>query len=287
MEKQPIDDLFHRKLHDAEVTPGADAFARLQSRIDTTPLSVERPRRRFAGWWYGATAACLLLTLAWSYQDRDVHNDVPEQSADKVARQGASKPRLTEPTSQPAVGLPDQRIASALPAPQPAERTQLVRAEEKGVSTGPTSSIDQRAQPGWRRDQVLAVDTQPSEATAQPQRLSERTTTPDGTSTNSVAAGPSSADRPPTAERVVVLLIDVPEQTSTVSTEAVARAAVQPATTTQPGWSQLVAKVKQLKNGELLARAAPSKPATEPRAGISRLFSNVKESLRNENTLEP
>ena len=286
MEKQPIDDLFHRKLRDAEVMPGADVFGRLQSRLNTTPLPVEVPKRRLAGWWYGAAAACLLLTLAWAYSWRNVFNNAPGRNADKLTQRVTPIPKAKEPGGQPVIGVKKANPTPAAVASEQPARTQLASTETGGFTSEPMGETDQRAQQMHLRQQAQPIKDQlkaVSEAVVH-QGPEERLAMPRTTDTNPVAPAPG---RQPTPERVVMMTIDLSDKTDAVVTEAVAKAPTQPIATPQPSLSQLVAKVKQLKNGELLARATSPRPAAEPRTGLGRLFSGVKESLRNENTLEP
>ncbi|MEZ4900706.1 MAG: hypothetical protein R2822_02580 [Spirosomataceae bacterium] len=63
MKKHPIDDLFSRKLHNAEITPREEAYQKLQSRMQVK-------ERRIGGWWHqgpwlAAASICLLLGTGW------------------------------------------------------------------------------------------------------------------------------------------------------------------------------------------------------------------------------
>lgn len=63
MKKHPIDDLFSRKLRDAEISPREDAYLKLQERM-------QAKQRRIGGWWQqrpwlAAAGICLLLGAGW------------------------------------------------------------------------------------------------------------------------------------------------------------------------------------------------------------------------------
>jgi len=63
MKKHPIDDLFSRKLHGAEIAPREEAYQKLQARM-------QAKQRRIGGWWQqgpwlAAAGVCLFLGAGW------------------------------------------------------------------------------------------------------------------------------------------------------------------------------------------------------------------------------
>ncbi|WP_148289295.1 hypothetical protein [Fibrella aestuarina] len=83
--------------------------------------------------------------------------------------------------------------------------------------------------------------------------------------------------------RTVVLTIAEPEPTKLAALEPTKPDAAHNA----PNLTQFFDKVKQIKRGEVFARATPTRQAAEPKTGLGRLMNGVRESLRNENSLEP
>jgi hypothetical protein len=62
MKKHPVDDLFSRKLRDAEITPREEAYQKLQERMQS--------KKRRLGWWQqgpwlAAAGVSLLLIAGW------------------------------------------------------------------------------------------------------------------------------------------------------------------------------------------------------------------------------
>lgn len=291
MEKQPIDDLFHRKLHDAEVTPGADAFARLQSRLTTPPLPAQQPQRRFVGWWYGAAAACMVVALGWAYLWLSAGTSPSVNPPTRVAQ---VKPPVTQPITtdkvvEPRKGHARPMAESGRPFVAP-PRTQLAARQPGSVlpRTQLTASpaIQQTVQANVQAGQPITAAQQTPQSIAQrsPTNVPAEASVKQPESQSSPGAMPVVVKQTETrhsAERVVVLSFDEPLVGATIASKP---AVIEAVATQQPSpsLSQLVAKVKQLKNGELLASATPAKPAAEPRTGLGRLFNGVKETLRNE-----
>ncbi|MEZ0609524.1 hypothetical protein ACAW74_13460 [Fibrella sp. WM1] len=276
MEKQPVDDLFARKLRDAEVAPGADVFGRLQTRMNATPLPVAAPKRRLAGWWYGV-AASVLLSIAWLSWSRV--GDTVKPMGHQVARAGNSavQPTARNSESQPTGAQTDALTTGADASPETTQATER--------TTRPAKTAEYVAQANTSREN--------SKPTEQPTPKAPVTdNVPETVSVTPVEAPivAKTEKIQPTVEvekvptgRTVVLTIADPEPVKLATVQPTKTDAVQ----NTPNLSQFFDKVKQIKSGEVFARATPTRPAAEPRTGLGRLVNGVRESLRNENSLEP
>jgi hypothetical protein len=272
MEKQPIDDLFARKLRDADIVPGADVFGRLQSRLNATQLAAEPTKRRVAGWWYSVAAASAIALLSWLFW-----------------------PTVTKQTPVGEGQLAKQEANTDTPSAQSNEKEPVVARSEEAPETGnvtgrrPVGSASARRtnEDGQSAQQAQLAAT--SNVPAQFEQAPSPTIPQPEEVIIAYANVPVSTKQPtlqPTAsaERTVVMVIDVPDEKPMVALQPT----IAPQTAAaQPNLSQLFTKVKQLKSGDVLARATPSRATPEPRSGIGKLFNGVKESLRNDNTLEP
>lgn len=275
MEKQPVDDLFARKLRDADVAPGADVFGRLQSRMNSTPLPVAQPKRRLAGWWYGA-AASLLLGILWLSWPRNSGTDKPTLTGHDVAQQSAVTP--SRPSARKNE-LPRPKAQSALPADKAspevtrlAERkSRRVKADEYVATKEATDHESITAEPATGQaktpDNVPAIVAVDAPVIAKVEKSSSTTT----------------EQKKSPMGRTVVLTIAEPAPAKL----AVLEPTKPDAAPNAPNLTQFFDKVKQIKSGEVFARATPTRQTAEPKTGLGRLMNGVRESLRNENSLEP
>lgn len=273
MEKQPIDDLFSRKLHDTEVTPGADVFGRLQSRMNTTPLPQAEPKRRLAGWWYGVAAASVLVAVVWISWPTQSKIGAPVSS--ELAKSNATPASETTGQTEPTQPLPgtSQPMETAIAV---VKTKQVEPAENKGIARKNNQLTAIQSVAPKAKPVELSLEPSPTLAKLpelQPTRESMvvKIETNTANAVEKVASG-----------RTVVMTIAEPEP--------VRLAAVQPAKTdvsaNAPNLGQLFEKVKQIKSGEVFARATLTPQPTEAKTGLKRLVNGVRESLRNENTLE-
>jgi hypothetical protein len=267
MEKQPIDDLFAQKLREVEVQPGDDVFGRLQNRQKAIPLPTHRPNRRVAGWWYSMAAACVLTPLGWLLWP--VEMEQMQTNGEKVTKQVQEKPVSGQVANErAAIGLSTGKaMAAHAPMTQIRSRAEPT-AEVVGATLVPTHAPVARNVA--ELPEITPQETTPPIAEPMPQ---------------ADVANTKSMRQPVAAERTIVMVIDVPEEKVAGTLQPAASPVA--VTLSQPNLSQLFTKVKQLKSGDVLARATPTRPVTEPRTGFGRLFNGVKESLRNDNTLEP
>lgn len=270
MEKQPVDDLFARKLRDADLTPGADVFGRLQSRLNATPLPVAEPKRRLAGWWYGVAASALLgvVWLSWSPE-----RDASRPAGHRVAQSDALSTRSTSPESGSNRTEPQATVATADASP----------------ATSRTAEPQMRQ---TRADDYVAKVTETKPELVEKTSLSATLSgnVPDKSDLEAPLATTIEKSPPAVADaskiptgRTVILTIAEPEPANVAALQPVRTDAAN----STPNLSHFFDKVKQIKSGEVFARATPARPAAEPKTGLGRLVNGVRESLRNETTLEP
>jgi hypothetical protein len=274
MGKQPIDDLFAQKLRNMEVEPGAEVFGRLQSRMHTKPL-VERSRERNHWQWrYSIAIACGFILLGFVLWRDAMKPSAPGEALiideQKIVPPKKMREYLKNP---PQVVTAEEVVQSRKRGEEVAQvHTQpkaIYRAREhNGV---PTQQSEEQNGPAAINAIAFSSTSQPYEnaiadANVPPSQFSSQPIVP-----------------PQPAERIIVLIIDTPGEEAA----NIFQSRVKPTAANQPNLSQLVNKVKQLKSGQVLASVTPNRPQTEHRTSIGRLFDGVRESLRNDNTLEP
>lgn len=280
MEKQPIDDLFARKLRDAEVPVGSDGFSQLQMRMKPKTHLV---RRSATIWWQLASAACLVVAFGLLYRASKTEPVISQPVA--ITKKGPAKElplnlELTNPlTNVPERGLQRGRLIDSRAA-QDEQTAQVVtypvQKRATLINQPPAKPLTQAIEPA---EQV---------ARAKPHKeIQQLPNTPTITSTIApIIRVAQSTERPKQlSERTVILTI---EESETADTQI---ASVNTSPTPDPQLHQnslsgLFGKIKQLKNGEVLAKAAPTANQNVPRNRFGRIFTEVKESLKNETTLE-
>ncbi len=263
MKKQPIDDLFARKLRDLNVPVGPAVYGRLQSRLGATAT----PARR-AVWWYVAAAACFVLMLGGVYWVRlgaDAPGTLPtlaKQSARQHARQKVAQPA-------PAYVPASEQLATN----RVADRKQSLRfraAQSIGRLAVTASSV------------ALTVDRHAHSETVQERLNTKGAVAPDVRPVVGLSAlktvSPTTDTAPLPAERIVQMILHEPADEPTVAVPDAAPVAIQGTRLTS-----LLGKIRQLKSGEAYAKATPL--PGEPRTRLGRVLNNVKESLKNDNTL--
>ena len=286
MEKQPVDDFFARKLRDAEVPISAELFGQLQQRMGTKPLPVGR--RRAGAWWYVMAAASVVLVIVLSY---------PAQKTDYVSSKSRNDKRVSR-----AINLSKEAIRPIAAAPDRAKQRSDVGFIDEVINkqvvlrkvTYPTAkSIAEESSSLTERSMLLATQ-KPVEQIAEA-RSKETPLMPVGqvVAMTSVVAERidqvGTLSKQPT-ERIIVLTIKEPQpETGTgVSTEEADADVIDQNAKRQAGsLSGLFSKIKQLKNGEVQAKSEPV--ATSQRGQknkFGRVFARVKETLKNETTLE-
>jgi hypothetical protein len=290
-EKQPVDELFARKLENMSLPPSPDGFARLQARMGQVQAA---PRVVF---WrnpsvqrYMAVAACLLLVclFGWLY----LTNEGTPTSQGTVAVTNPTGASKENPLAKPPVDGPAIDIAANQPVSEPAAQGQqspvsgvspLGSKEKAGknAAEGENQAIAS-AKPPVPKAKKLEREVPAPEPVKPTEQLAKIDNSP-------VVADPAvekqlaAASKPvPAAERVLVVTIAEPE--ALVAARRTAKAAAQEETVadadpkadkeTKAGtlWSQ----VKRLKQGEIFAR---KDEGDEERGLIGRAYSGLKHSL--------
>ncbi len=279
MEKQPIDDLFARKLRDAEAPVGPDIFDQLQKRMSTKPLPT---RRLVVAWWHVVSAACVLVAFWFMYITNSTPVKVNAPVAYKELLSKTAKPEAVqrEVAVAPALKLQKQLNANTDKVSKNVKLlTKATYPARKPVAPARQSianeSTPMRLQP-QPIEQITGVRSAAVQQTPEIQPVAMNSTLP----VERIANSPKQQ-----VGRTVVLTIDEAQLATTPTTTQSDSPA--PQQQHQNGLSGLLGKLKQLKNGEVLAKAAPTAGTqNSPKNRLGRVFFEVKESLKNETTLE-
>ncbi|MCC5612848.1 hypothetical protein LC612_40730, partial [Nostoc sp. CHAB 5834] len=281
-DKQPLDDLFARKLQNMSLPPGPDGFARLQARMGQGSVEPE------VVFWqnptvhrYMAVAACLLFVclFGWLYLTKEsdltgkgtiaaVKPEKTEQSVDKPARDVAATQVVPEQV------LPDQ--TNAVPVESPSKAGRKAKENEVGAGSQAMAAVRKPVvKPAKLPLEIPVLETvKPTEQLAKTD-ISPVTTEP--VVEKQIMAAVSKPV--PAAERVLVVTITEPE--ALVAARRNVKAPVQEGVLadtdakadkeTKAGalWSQ----VKRLKQGEIFAR---KDEVDDERGLIGRAYSGLK-----------
>lgn len=299
-EKQPIDDLFARKLGNMSLPPSADGFERLQAR-----MGKRVPEARVVFWQnptiqrYMAAAACLILVslFGWLYWpssssstggENQVATNTPHKRTEP--QKGDSKSITTEKAEK---NQSTSEETKARDINQPIQGEQVAVVEKLAVQ--PKQMNPSVLQPAGSHKSV-----KPSAPSAAPEQVLAQTKSVEGPARQDVVSTPA-ADKPavseqvaevkpaakttPAAERVLVVTIAEPEAL------VAARQAVKAASEEKPIvalnekqekdakntglWQQ----VKRFKEGELFARRDNENTTNEDRGLLGRAYSGLKHSL--------
>ncbi|HEX9958544.1 MAG TPA: hypothetical protein VGA96_14865 [Fibrella sp.] len=281
MEKQPVDDLFARKLRDVEAAVGPDLFDQLQKRIATKPIPV---RRTIVAWWHVASAACVLVALWFVYITATTEPPVSVPVAHKHLAKAKDH------------GLPAENAVATLPVH---ERQKHDVGSDAGKTekhnsvarvTYPARTPVTPASQAMNKEPILNRSQQQSTervAVVQSQEIQQVPVTP------AVALNSTPVERiervgskqKQHADRTVVLTIEEPQEVNSLATVQNDSPAADPQLP-QKGLSSLFGKIRQLKNGEVLAKVTPTTNQNSPKNRFGRIFTEMKESLKNETTLE-
>lgn len=240
MKKNPIDDLFSRKLREAELTPRAEAWEKLQMRQQT--------KQRRAVWiqwgpWLAAAGVSLLLIAGWlSWKDEAV-SPTNTQMAQNTTK-NPSVNSLSKPVQNQAVDIEFNK------------RQVVVQVEGKSVVAESKNNIE--------NEQQVIQTTAPQIAQTVPQVAQEAKPSvesglPTVETTTAVAQATPSVEPKPTEKKVVLQLPDLtemervastmtPNESVTTSTELEADFLNKPRKTSKMAkvWQQL----KNAKSGE-------------------------------------
>ncbi|XWW43923.1 hypothetical protein JYG30_14110 [Fibrella sp. USSR17] len=275
MEKQPVDDLFARKLREAEAPVSPDVYNQLQHRLGAKPLPV---RRRPVGMWWYVGCAASVVTVIWFLIATEKSEEQISESLTK--KQLPAKTELnakveTKPTARTVTSLPHtnggvtdskvSRVAATYPDYEEDKQVNKRRAVEDAP--------------------IMARKSTEQATGIKPLEIQQPTDKP------VLAAAPTAAisvdqisTRKKAVERTIVLTIAEPQVERTL-------ALTREETTADPkahanGLTGLFGKLKQLKNGEVMANASSATDQPSQKTRFGRVFNEVKESLKNETTLE-
>lgn len=293
-EKQPIDDLFARKLGNMSLPPSPNGFERLQAR-----MGQGKPEAGVVFWRnpamqrYMAAAACLLLVslFGWLYWPTSVQKPngslvatnqkvLPNSRAitQKQVKQQAQTPA-------PDAATPDF-LSQETPANQVAqvEKTSIKNDDNRHVveQSSKTNKAALKILPSTSNEPVL-TQIKPVEGKNIPEVMSPDVVTP----SNPVVADNQTISKPaPPAERGLVVTIAEPEllvaarQAAKASVEDKAVVAVngKPERDAKEGglWQQ----VKRIKQGEVFARR--DNPDNDERGLLGRAYSGLKQSFEKD-----
>jgi len=275
MEKQPVDDLFARKLREAEVPVGPDVFNQLQHRLGAKPLPV---RRRSVGmWWYGACAASVVVAIWFLF--------APGKAEEQISESLTKKQSITK-TETNAKAEQESTVRTVNPLPR-----------DKGSVTNDNIGRVVVTYPEYKDSKVVNKRVTAEDAPMMARKSTEQVTgskpleIQQPADRQVLAAAPTSAmsidqisTRKKAVERTIVLTIDEPQAERTLALtreEATADPKIH-----ANGLTGLFGKLKQLKNGEVMANASSATDQPSQKTRFGRVFNEVKESLKNETTLE-
>lgn len=287
MEKQPVDDLFARKLREAEAPVGPDVFSQLQKRMGGQP---EFPvRRPVVAWWHVASAACLLIALWFLYVTNKTENHISvpiarKQDQPKIQNDSTDNEAIAATTLKSASEHRGREVTSGSVA-EPKQNNvtaQVTYPTRRNVYANLPDEPKSDERTPVRASETERIAAMPRQIGSPVTEQITATTTP--TPVERIAQVSNTQKR--ATERTVLLTIEEPQPASslaTVESQITALDAQQPH---QHGLSGLFGKLKQLKNGEVMAKAAPVNSENNQKNRLGRVFSEVKESLKNETTLE-
>ncbi|GAB4035535.1 hypothetical protein [Spirosoma gilvum] len=300
-EKQPIDDLFARKLGNMSLPPSADGFERLQAR-----MGQRKPETRVVFWHNPtiqrsmAAAACLVLVglFGWLYKPSDTQttgaeNQVATNTTHKQTGGQKAKPKTetTEKVKEVQSISEDIKATGLTPSDQ---GEQLAIAEKPTAqvkptnhpvlpSTGSHKSVTEPIQPATHGS-VLAQN-KPVETLEKQDGGINTSPTVTATISEQVAEVKPTTKPVAPAERVLVVTIAEPEalvaarQAVKASTEEKPAVAVAEKQEKEPKTTGLWQQVKRFKEGELFARRDNDNTTNEDRGLLGRAYSGLKHSL--------
>ncbi|GAB3897944.1 hypothetical protein [Spirosoma agri] len=302
-ERQPIDDLFARKLGDMSLKPSSDAFERLQAR-----MGQKKTETKIVFWRnpaiqsYMAAAACLLLVclfgwLYWPSGDRLKPDST--QIASSTPVNGQNRPD-SQPTGKDNKAMSTEAGNDRVVPTEPSVEQETIKPEpiEQLAQSQPVSERIKS-----KNDHVVApvrrfgsnVENRKSEAVvAQTKPVENKQKTSDLVATTTMPVQPTVSEPPvvatikpaPATERGLVVTIAEPEalvaarQAAKVSIEektAVALADKQSEKDNKSGniWQQ----VKRFKQGDVFARGDRS----DNEGGLlGRAYSGLKHSIEKD-----
>ncbi|MBN8822863.1 MULTISPECIES: hypothetical protein [unclassified Spirosoma] len=299
-EKQPIDDLFARKLGNMSLPPSADGFERLQAR-----MGKRIPEARVVFWQnptiqrYMAAAACLILVglFGWLYRpvgtaptggENQVATNTPHNQTGRqklrpktgITQKAEESQATSEGKKATELSLPTQEEQIALVEKSAVRVKQADRSVRQPVKDYKPST---KRIPSTTQEPVLAQNKPVEAPTKQDVNTTpsiEKPTVPEQVADVKPTTKPTAP-----AERVLVVTIAEPEalvaarQAAKASGEEKATVASTEKQEKDPKATGLWQQVKRFKEGELFARRDNDNSSSEDRGLLGRAYSGLKHSL--------
>ncbi|GAB3501244.1 hypothetical protein GCM10027341_27850 [Spirosoma knui] len=294
-EKQPIDDLFTRKLGQMSLTPRSDSFERLQARMnqrDSVPRVVfwQNPSVQR----YMAIAACLVLVclVGWLYQTKNGRAGTDGQVA--TNQPPTQKPANEVQSLQSSDTAPTQR-----PEPETATPTGIdekISREQLAVSDKSFGAIEQNTEETVVIGQPKTGVLKTGQAQAENGTLAQSVPTDKLQKGDMTAPTANSSVKPVdqfaentakpavTSERVLVVTIGEPEtlvaarqiskETMAEKTATIATARVD----NEPKSGGLWQQINRVRQGEVFARR-DNNTGDEERGLLGRAYNGLKHNL--------
>lgn len=283
-EKQPIDDLFARKMSNMSLPPSPDGFERLQKRINQ-----DKPDERIIFWrnssvqWYMAVAACLILVglFGWLQWQPNAQTML----GGSVVATKYTLPRYSQKQMENQSNQPNSVVAN-----KQKEDGQLALVEEttvnkkKGLSTAQSDDIRKPVLHHHSiQNEPVLTQAEPAKAQVDPEDTRVQNTPQiNNVATEQVAASPVTVKLSSPTERVLIVTIEEPA--SLVAARQTAQKFVEEKPTltindkdekeTKSGvWNQ----VRRFKEGELFARHNDG--TTGERGLLDRAYNSLKHSI--------
>ncbi len=283
-EKQPIDDLFARKLGDMSITPSAKSWDELQNRMGKGPTA-----RIVPVWYrYAAAAACVVLVggIGWKfYQSAE-----PGKPATATIARVETKPAERNIKQQGELKVDQERVlggSAQSTEPVTAGKDNPVIPDTDPGMLAKTEKLPVRVNPVSPRPADVTVSAPVEDRTvAQISAPAEKMPVVTNEDIKPLAAGTGKAAfKEDPVERKLVVVINTPAEVTAKAGELAGISPQGTVTQTQGGEDEgiskagkLFKKLKRIKNGEALAYK--DDVADEEESGlISRLYGNVRQSL--------
>ena len=163
MKKHPVDELFSRKLRDAEITPRDEAFQKFQQRLQT--------KERRIGWWQqgpwlAAAGVSLLLMAGGGWWLMSQPSDTTVALSGTTAKKATAPPTKVIESSPIKTALP-QALASNEVMPQATNKTTVAPTVPKAVAKAPVKMREEtklEQLPPMQESQIAQVATTPTAA---------------------------------------------------------------------------------------------------------------------------
>ncbi|MFN8348011.1 MAG: hypothetical protein U0X91_23610 [Spirosomataceae bacterium] len=202
MKKHPVDDLFSRKLRDAEITPRAEVYQKLQQRLQS--------KQKRLGWWQqgpwlAAAGVSLLLTASWVIWKSTASDDAAvAQLAASQSHKLSQKPAPGKETVKVKPELPNQQVS---PRSIP-EQVASVETEKLTPKNGQSESSESS-----QKTKPQQISTAPIAQVAEiPQKAPQSVSVMPADEPKAVAQIQTpSADSRPSTKTVVLQLPELPE----------------------------------------------------------------------------